>query len=668
MPTNSQSSAPRVLLVSPPWTSLNEPSLGLSLLRSVLDNEHIPCRVFHLNIFTLEFLQAKTYTALARVYALNDFVFSGLLDPTVSPRQLRLLREKCSELIALGMIDHRQYGGVPGVMEQILRLRSEVVPQWIESKIQEMMRWRPTLVGFTCMFDQTIASAAISLRIKTFAPDTLIAFGGYAVRSPTGEMLMDAFPWIDAVCTGEGEPCIADLARASRNAGDGHRDLSHVPNLVFRDAAGKLVESTPAKPVDMNTIPPPNFDDFYADIRRLRDECAIDVAVDRLPVENSRGCWWGAVHHCVFCGIHDDDMAYRARSADVVLQTLDHLSKRYGTNEFRFSDYILPHRYYSTLLPRLIERGSLYRLKCELKSNINDDNFELLAKSGFVEVQPGIESFCSSALRSMDKGVSGTQNVYLLLLARRYGIVILYNIIYGLPDDDPEGYEAMQRALPRLVHLDPPCTRARIQITRYAPMQADPKRFGFGSLRHERSYELIFSQEFVERSGFDLDRYCYMYEQPFEPSPRLARAYREIDAHCDAWSAAYSSRDVDLLYDIDEAGGLLVHDSREVPARIYRLNPNEATVLIAAETPRAISSLKIELTGIPPLLLESILTGLDELGLLFQDDGKVVSLALDRSKVAPRRHWKDNHQTRWQTLDGAVSLTQNQTEVATQAR
>src|SRR5215472_6992907 len=236
----TQKSDPRVLLVSPPWTSLNEPSLGLSVLRAVLDREGIPCRVLHLNLFTLEFLQANTYSAVAQVYALNDFVFSGLLDPAVTPRQLRLLREKCTELLGLDMIDHRKYGGVPGVVDQILRLRSEVIPQWIERKVDEMMRWQPTLVGFTCMFDQTIASAAISSLLKARYPETLVAFGGYAVRSPTAEMLLEAFPWIDAVCAGEGEPCIGKLALASAEA---EPDLAAVPNLFFRNPAGKVVAS-----------------------------------------------------------------------------------------------------------------------------------------------------------------------------------------------------------------------------------------------------------------------------------------------------------------------------------------------------------------------------------------------------------------------------------------
>jgi hypothetical protein len=28
----------------------------------------------------------------------------------------------------------------------------------------------------------------------------LVVLGGYAVRSPTGEIPLDTFPWIDAIC------------------------------------------------------------------------------------------------------------------------------------------------------------------------------------------------------------------------------------------------------------------------------------------------------------------------------------------------------------------------------------------------------------------------------------------------------------------------------------
>lgn len=637
---------PRVVLVSPPWTSLNEPSLGLSILKAVLAKQGISCRVYHLNLFALDFLRGETYAAIGQTFALNDFVFSGLMDPVPSARQLRVLREKCAELAAVG-IDYRRHGGIPGVVDQLLRLRAEVVPAWIESHVTHILEQGPTLVGFTCMFDQTIASAAITLRLKARAPDVTVAFGGYAVRPPTGPMLLEAFPWVDAICTGEGEPCIGDLARASAIPG---RDFSRVPNLLSRDRDGKVVVGPQAPLVAMDGVPAPDFDDFYEDVRRLKRDYQIEVAIDRLPVENSRGCWWGASHHCVFCGIHDDDLAYRSRTSDSVLSVLAHLSERYGCREFRFSDYILPHAYYITLLPELAKAGAPYRIKCELKANINEARARLLADAGFIEVQPGIESFGSSMLTAMDKGVSGIQNVYLLLLARRFGIAILYNILYGLPNEDPEAVEAMVRALPHLKHLDPPSTRGRIQITRYAPLHTDPARFGLAAHRHEHSYDVIFSEAYRLQSGFDLDRYCYMFEIPFEPSTRLSRAYREIDRLCDEWTAEDSARPIDLLYEMDNEGRLFVHDSRHDPPMTHILGVQEAWILRAVERPCALAAVKQRFAQEFAADVEASLQILRERGLLFEDAGKLVSLALPRDAVIARRHWWDNDATRWQRV------------------
>lgn len=633
-----------MLLASVPWTNINEPSLGLALLKAVLNDAGVPCRVRHLNLLTLDFLNAGTYGALARVYALNDFVFSGVLDPRVTPKQLRLLREKCAELIGLGAIDHRRHGGIPGIVDQILRLRADVIPHWVDSQARDILRWEPTLVGFTCMFDQTIASAAIASRVKALEPGVLVAFGGYAVRPPTAEMLLDSFPWIDAICVGEGEPTILPLAVASAAP---RRDLSGVPNLYSRDASGSVQIGPRAPLIAMDSVPAPDFDDFFADIQELRAQHGVEVAIDRLPLENSRGCWWGATHHCVFCGISDDDMGYRARSAESALAILAQVSERYGFEEFRFADYILPHQYYSTLLPELAAAGTPYRLKGELKANINDKRARLLADAGFIEVQPGIESFSGSMLRAMDKGVSGVQNVFLLLLGRRLGIVVLYNLLYGLPGEDPEATEAMVSRLPLLRHLDPPSTRGRIQVTRYAPLQTDGARFGFGTLRHEHSYDLIFSEDYLRSTRFDLDRYCYTFELPFEPAPRLARAYREIERLCDEWSEEDRRRDIELLYTPEAEGGITVHDSRMLPGKEYCLTATEAALLRVAERPRSMMSLRSELAAYPSEEVDAGLERVRALGLVFEDEEQIISLVLPRAEVAARRHWWDNYSTRW---------------------
>lgn len=621
---------PSVALVSLPWTALGEPSLGLAVLRSVLDKAHIPCRVRHSNLFMLRHLKATTYLAIANTFALNDFVFSGVLDTALTGRQIRHLRTRVQEMLSIGLIDESANGGVDGVMQQVIDLRQQTVPAFLEAEAQEILRTGPTMVGLTCMFDQTIAAVALAKRIKQLRRGLLVALGGYAVRAPTGEAILSSFPWIDAICTGEGEHVIAELAWASVRG-----NLATVPGIMRRDGP-LVVQNTPAAPVPMDSSPVPNFDDYFADLARLESEDKVRVEVDTLPYETARGCWWGERKHCTFCGIHDDDMKYRSRKSDTVVDSLTQLRDRYGISTFRFSDYILPNTYFKTLLPDLAERGAPFRLACEMKANSSVPKFALLAAAGFTEVQPGIESFSTDVLRKIDKGVTAAANVLTLVLGRRFQIHIHYNILYGFPDDSEQAYEEMIEQIPRLVHLDPPITRSTVQITRYAPLQADPKRFGIPAARYEPAYELIFSKDFETSTTLDLNAYCYYFERSYEPSVRLGALYTELVGLLDAWKAMQQQRRVELR--VAGSGDLLyVIDSRTEPDRRFTLHGLAARVYSAcADAPRTCQAIAAAL-AVDLAEVRGAMEELDRLQMVFRDRACFVGLGVPGEAPPPRK-------------------------------
>jgi ribosomal peptide maturation radical SAM protein 1 len=617
---------PSALLVSLPWTTLTEPSLGLSLLKAVLAREHIPCRVLHLNLFVLEHLKAETYEALSVVYALNDFLFSFTLDPVVTNTQRRWLYQKIQQLLSMSDIDVRRFGGLNGLENMLLKLRCEVLPAWLGGWADEIARHEASLVGFTCMFDQTIASLALARLVRERAAGKLLALGGYALRAPTAQMVLRASPWIDAVCDGEGEAAIVGLARAAA----GRATLDQVPNIVFRRPSGEITSNMPAPPVDLDTSPTPDFDDYFADIRRLSEEYSIDITPPDLPIENSRGCWWGARSHCVFCGIRDDDLAYRARTPARVLETMAELRARHGIRTFRFSDYILPNRYYETLLPELARLGQPYRLSAEVKSNISEERFVMLKESGFREVQPGIESFSSDVLRKMDKGVSAVQNVHTLLLGRRCGVRVYYNLIYGFPGDDVTAYERMVTMLPRLLHLDPPHTCLPVQITRYAPLQTRPEMFDIPSAVPDPCYEIVFSRDYLNRTGFTIDDFCYYFERPFENSVTLQHLYDRIQATVAIWR----ERQAKLYYEKSDGNVLTIHDSRGTEELVYDLEGAEAEFLLACTRPTSLRKLcQMQLARINPSTIDTIFNSLDQRGLVFQDEQRLISLVMEGPPV-----------------------------------
>ncbi len=620
---------PEVLLVSLPWTNVIEPNLGLALLKALLAREGVQSRVLHLNLFALEFLKASTYDGMSVVYALNDFLFSHTLDPQVTDPQRRHLRVKAEDLYLAGSLDPAEVGSLDEVCERLIALRSEVIPRWLARWADEIAATPAKLVGFTCMFDQTIASLSLSKLVKDRAPDKLIAFGGYAVRQPTGGMVMRSHPWVDAICTGEGETTIVELVAAAR----GHRPLAAVRGILHRTADGTIAATPPPPKADLDANPVPDFSDFFADAARLSTECRVDLTPASVPIENSRGCWWGAKHHCVFCGIDKPDLAYRHRAAETVLETLRTLRARHGISSFRFSDYILPHGFYRTLLPMLAAEKPKFVLSCEMKSNVTEEHFRLLAEAGFHEVQPGIESFNSGVLRRMDKGVSAIQNIYTLKLGRRYGVRILYNILYGFPSDELAEYERMERILPLLSHFDPPVSCVPVQVTRYAPLQVDPDRFGIAPAAHGPTYELIFSREHVERTGFRYEDFCYYFERTWDNPLRLQQAYERIYAIVKLWGIPRNGLHAGLhrLGDL-AGGGTLVQDSRGGETREHRLDALGCALLEQTDRPVGEQTLREALAGRhSDAAIGEALTMLERTGLVLREDDKLLSLVLPKA-------------------------------------
>lgn len=566
---NSQE--PRVLLLSMPWAALGEPSLGLGVLKACVERAGITVRVRHLNLFLLRYLRASTYVGLANAYALNDFVFTHDLDPEVAGVQYRLARERLEELAELGVLTLAE--DPDQAVETLIEARRTLFPRWLDECADFVVAENPTLVGFTCLFDQTMASIALARKIRQRLPSVMIAMGGYGLEGPVSREVLRCFPWIDAVCLGEGEPAITGLALAST----GQQPLEEIPNLLTRQTEKPqpvdpryirglrlaLREPIPtrAAPISMDQSPIPSFDDYFADLDELDRIDQVEIEFDTLPVETSRGCWWGQKQHCIFCGIDDETMQYRARSPENTIAMLDELNRRHGVRSFRFSDYILPYTYFQTLLPKLATRPEPYHLECEIKANLTAEHFDLLRSAGFGECQPGIESFSTSVLTKMCKGVTGIRNVQTLVLGKTNGIRIHYNFLFGFPSDELDEYEAMLPLIPMLYHLDPPHGRQPIEITRFAPLQADPKRFGIDEAPHAQLYDVIFSPAFLATTGFDLDAYAYYFERTYAQSPALERVYGLLTAQIDHWKRMQAERAVELTWSADHEG-ITFRDSR----------------------------------------------------------------------------------------------------------
>jgi ribosomal peptide maturation radical SAM protein 1 len=618
---------PNVLLISMPWAPVYEPSLGLAILKTQLVQAGIRARVRHAASFLLEYFKFDSYEAIAARHGLNDAVFTAVFEPELAPDQIAALDSFAHHTYRVAALKYRENTDSASLLNYVRKVRNEAIPQFLDDCLRLVEEVQPTMVGFTCMFDQSIASLALAKLIKQKYPEILIVFGGYALEDPVGLQLARCFPFVDGVVEGEGEDRIVPLARASVD----RSLLPAIHGIHYRDANGAF-QSNPrsGKTIALDESPDPDYDDFFADLEELRAKHSVEVTTTAIPVESSRGCWWGQVHHCTFCGIDDETMKYRSKSPENVERMLGRMVERYGDCHFRFSDYIMPRSYYKTLLPRLAADGGKYKLHWEIKANVKAEEIALMRQAGVEAVQPGIESFSTPVLRAMDKGVTGIQNVLTIRVLTEQDIQVNYNVLYGFPGDQPEWYEELLRNIPLLYHLPPPYSYVPVQMTRYAPLHSAPARFGIASpLEADRPYEIIFSAAFRNGIGFDLRDYAYVFATPYQFSPRCAELYDMVVYQCTHWVEMHAQREIWLSYEIDDRG-VTYRDSRYREAGEVmsfgllhaRIQQRVADRIVSVE------ELCAELSEVSAEEIAQALEELERSRLLYREANRVLGLAM----------------------------------------
>ncbi len=149
-------------------------------------------------------------------------------------------------------------------------------------------------------------------------------------------------------------------------------------------------------------------------------------------------------------------MAFREKSPERVILELRSLPTRDTSRRVAMSDNIMPHSYFSSLVPQLGAESLSLKIFYEQKANLSLSQVRALKKAGIVSIQAGIESLSNGLLDLMKKGVSAQQNLRLLRYARAAGVHVFWNLLWGFPGDRSEWYEQMAGFLPLLIHLQPP--------------------------------------------------------------------------------------------------------------------------------------------------------------------------------------------------------------------
>jgi ribosomal peptide maturation radical SAM protein 1 len=627
------SAEPQIVLVNMPMSAVERPSLSLGLLKSVLAQAGLQVGTAYANMWFLEYLGVADFHLLENCLpeeGLVDWLFAGLAFPDFEPDHEAFLAQS---------FDRNPKYGRQGVAEpraKFIALRTRVA-DFVDLVADRILAQRPAIVGCTSTFTQHVPSLALLRRLRERSPGTVTLMGGANCETVMGLTTHARFTWVDYVVSGEAEALLSTLCHDILVRGR-HIPAAELPLGVFgpshRDAGypattgGDLVPR--AVNEDMRNLPPPDFSDYFSELEQSLYIHRIDPG---LPMEFSRGCWWGERSHCTFCGLNGGVMAYRQKPAEQAATEMIEMAARYGTRRIEAVDNILALDYIEKALPQLVALPEKLSIFFEVKANLKRREIETLAAAGVRWIQPGIESLDTRVLKLMGKGTTAAQNVQVLKWCRQYGVWVTWNLLWGFPGESEQWYAEMASLLPLLHHLQPG-RAVRLRYQRYSPYHQTPDKYGL-KLRPAAPYRFVYplSEEHLADLVYYFeddqsnDAGGHIAARTVNRRPGLHAVARGVGA----WFKAWYRPELPMLVMRDTGDEIAVEDGRAVAvAREHRIVGLERELLLAADegVPEARVRGRLSGVNISQTDIDTAITDLIARKLIVRLDSRLVGLPL----------------------------------------
>lgn len=608
--------SPGVLLVNMPFLNLRWPNLAMGLLAGSLHERGIACDTVYWNFDFAERIGFDGYQWLADCFAFvaggerlfaKDYFGDRLPDDESYFREVLLPMDS-----GMTAEDYRAF----------LAIGQQVRP-FLDACVEKVDWSLYAVVAFSATFQQTMASISLARRIKERCSSIRIVLGGAACEGPMGREMAAVFPELDYVFLGEADTTFPALMEQVLGGGP-----VVLPPDVVGQAAAKEPSSSPL-PAAIGLLDDLPFPDFDAYFTRL---CESPLAAEVNPTlffETSRGCWWGQKHHCLFCGLNGSRLAYRSKSPRRSVGELRHLVRRYGVRQACASDCVLGCRDLDEFLRLFREADLGLSFGFEMKTNLTRAQVDRLVEAGLGSAQLGIETFLTPVLKLLGKGATAIQNLQALKWFSQAGIDVKWNLLYGVPNEDPREYATLAELIPLLVHLKPPMRVGNVRMDRFSPMFDDPAALGLVRCRPYHGFHWVYP--FAEDV---LARLVYYFEFEYGDGRRPMDYVTATVEATQAWQRLEGR--VTLRYDDRPDGVLLIHDTRPCAAMFqHRLVGLAREIYLCCDTGQSWRNILTRCASVPAgeeardeASIQRLLDQMIADRLMVHLDGRYLSLAM----------------------------------------
>lgn len=606
----------QMALISAPWPVFSRPSIQLGALKAYLKSEFpdlkVLCHHFYLQVAVS--IGYPVYQAISERTWTAECVYAAMLYP-----------DRMDQIAALFAKAAKVQKNLRGLdFEHVVRRVRAVSEAFINRVDWPAMG----LAGCSVCLCQLTSSLYFIREIKKRAPDLPIIAGGSIIGGHSARDLLDAFPEIGMIVTGEGEIPLTRLVGHLR-AGGGLADFPAGAGIVSRNDERLSKNFSFSQLSDLTTLPAPDFGEYFAMLKKLPPE---QTFFPTLPLEVSRGCWWRAEdprtgeRGCTFCNLNLQWDGYRSKSAAQAADEVNQSAEQYQLLSMAFMDNSLPPQKSHAIFRGLTDFNKDFQFFAEIRASTDKETLEVVSRAGMAEVQVGIEALSSNLLKKLNKGTSVTENLEIMKNLEILGIKHNSNLILQFPGSDEADVEETLRAI-RAARVFYPLRIVHFWLGIQSPVWKNPEKFGIKAVFNHPNYKILFPNHVCRRVRFMIQDYRGDKQYQRKLWQPVKRAVKD-------WQEAYFDlcRDPNAgpILSFQDGGSFLIIRKRRPDdnPENHRLTGTSREIYLFCEHRRKIDTILQQFPDFSAEKIGSFLQLMIDKGLMFADNDEYLSLAI----------------------------------------
>jgi radical SAM superfamily enzyme YgiQ (UPF0313 family) len=297
-----------------------------------------------------------------------------------------------------------------------------------QQRLEAALKREPLCVGITCMTGKQILHALEAARIVRKHSTVPLVWGGVHTTIMPDQSLES--PYVDIIVLREGDTTFMELVEAL----DKKEPLNSVKGIYYKEG-GKIIKN-----------PDRDFIENLDELPELPYELVTVDAYSSLNVEgksldfvSSRGCPF----NCSFCyNTFFNKRTWRAFSGTETVKRLKHFVEKFQVKTVYFQDdnFFTDLNRIKEILQGIIDAkldinwGTL-GLRVDGAARIDTELFELMRKSGCINVDIGAESGSRRILEIIDKKITVKDLLAVNKKIAHYPFIVKYTFIVGFPTE-----------------------------------------------------------------------------------------------------------------------------------------------------------------------------------------------------------------------------------------